>query len=128
MIQLTSCCTRLCVEAGSVVHICPNLDLDVRVSNHTSRPRTSVKMAHTTVMYPCAFNQPLFIGMTIAGIARTNVKKTTAAFAIMAEKIVSSARQNIIQDINGNSRVPGISLKTRSRAIVLNFGFALMFP
>jgi hypothetical protein len=111
-----------------VIHICPNLDLDVRVSNHTSRPRTSVKMAHTTVMYPCAFNQPLLIGMTIAGIARTNVKKTTAAFAITTKNSVNNATYNIIQDINGNLRVPGISLNTRSRAIVLNLGFALMFP
>lgn len=65
----------------------------------------SVNMAHTTVMYPCTFNQPLVIGMTIAGIERMNVKKTRPAFAIMAESNVNNITYNIIQDRNRATNV-----------------------
>lgn len=47
---LTSCCSRLCDEAGCNAQTPANLLLDLSVSNQMSRPSTSVKAAHTTVM------------------------------------------------------------------------------
>ena len=85
----TFCCTRLCVESGSVFHIFPSLALEVSVSNQINSPRTSVNAAQITVMYPCTFSQPLVMGITIAGIEIRKVKKTRTAFATIANNHVS---------------------------------------
>jgi hypothetical protein len=63
--------------------------------------------------------------MTIAGMERRKVKKTTAAFAMVAESDISYYNSRKLGF--GGSRVPGVSISTTFRATVLSFGVEPMF-
>jgi hypothetical protein len=47
-----------------------------------------VNTAQTTTMYPCNFNHPRVIGMTIAGTETKNVTKIRTAFPIAATSVL----------------------------------------
>jgi hypothetical protein len=51
-------------------------------------PRINVNTAQTTTMYPCNFNHPRVIGMTIAGTETKNVTKIRTAFPIAATSVL----------------------------------------
>lgn len=49
-----------------------------------TRPRTRVKMEHTTVSQACSLSQPRFVGRARAGREMRKVKKTKMAFTTPA--------------------------------------------
>ena len=49
-----------------------------------ARPRTRVKMEHTTMSQACSFSQPRFVGRARAGREIRKVKKTKIAFTTPA--------------------------------------------
>ena len=77
------------MELGCLFQITFRLLLVFSVSNQISSPRTNVKRAHTTTIYPWSLSQPRVIGMMIAGTEIRNVTNIMTAFPTAAIHVIS---------------------------------------
>ena len=77
------------MELGCLFQTTFRLLLVFSVSNQISSPRTNVKRAQTTTIYPWNLSQPRVMGMMIAGTEIRNVTKIMTAFPIAAIHIIS---------------------------------------
>ena len=74
--------------AGWTLQISDSRRLVLNVSNQIVRPMIMVNRPQTTLKYPANFNQPLVMGITIAGRVRRKVTKIRTAFPMAAGLVV----------------------------------------